>query len=102
MAADASRLRNWLNDAAMANGFHSVHVTTAALPETAGTHLRQFIARGFAGDMTWLADTVARRGQPRARRQPSGSEMTSNLACDLAMFSAAQSHAISPIVMRNL
>ena len=66
MAADASRLRNWLNDAAMANGFHSVHVTTAALPETVGTHLRQFIEQGFAGDMRWLADTAARRSQPRA------------------------------------
>ena len=66
MAADASRLRNWLNDAAMANGFHCVHVTAATLPETAGTHLQQFIAQGFAGDMSWLADTVARRGQPRA------------------------------------
>ena len=66
MVADASRLRNWLNDAAMANGFHSVHVTAAALPETTGTHLRQFIAQGFAGDMRWLADTAARRSQPRA------------------------------------
>ena len=66
MAADASRLRNWLNDAAMANGFHCVHVTAATLPETAGTHLQQFIAQGFAGDMSWLADTAARRGQPRA------------------------------------
>jgi len=66
MAADASRLRNWLNDAAMANGFHSVHVTAATLPETTGTHLRQFIAQGFAGDMRWLADTAARRSQPRA------------------------------------
>ena len=69
MAADASRLRNWLNDAAMANGFHSVHVTAATLPETTGTHLRQFIAQGFAGDMRWLADTAARRSQPRARRR---------------------------------
>ena len=66
MAADASRLRNWLNDAAMANGFHSVHVTAATLPEATGTHLRQFIAQGFAGDMRWLADTAARRSQPRA------------------------------------
>ena len=66
MAADESRLRNWLNDAAMANGFHSVHVTAATLPETTGTHLRQFIAQGFAGDMRWLADTAARRSQPRA------------------------------------
>ena len=66
MVADASRLRNWLNDAAMANGFHSVHVTAATLPETTGTHLRQFIAQGFAGDMRWLADTAARRSQPRA------------------------------------
>ena len=72
MTADASRLRNWLNDAAMANGFHSVHVTAATLPETTGTHLRQFIAQGFAGDMRWLADTAARRSQPRAEVAPAG------------------------------
>ena len=66
MALEASALRNWLNDAAMAVGFHSVHVTTATLPETTGANLQKFLAQGFNGDMGWLADTAMRRRQPVA------------------------------------
>ena len=60
MALEASALRNWLNDAAMAAGFHSVHVTAANLPETTGANLQKFLAQGFNGDMGWLADTAMR------------------------------------------
>ena len=66
MALEASALRNWLNDAAMAVGFHSVHVTTATLPEITGANLQKFLAQGFNGDMGWLADTAMRRRQPVA------------------------------------
>jgi len=66
MALEASALRNWLNDAAMAAGFHSVHVTTATLPEITGAYLQKFLAQGFNGDMGWLADTAMRRRQPMA------------------------------------
>lgn len=66
MPLNASRLRNWLNDAAAGAGFHSVHVTAATLPEITGIRLRQFIAQGCAGDMSWLADTAARRSEPTA------------------------------------
>ncbi|MDA0332305.1 MAG: tRNA epoxyqueuosine(34) reductase QueG [Proteobacteria bacterium] len=66
MVAKESRLRNWLNDAAAAVGFHSVHVTAATLPETTGANLQRFIEQGFAGDMGWLADSVARRSRPDA------------------------------------
>ena len=66
MALEASALRNWLNDAAMAAGFHSVHVTAANLPETTGVNLQKFLAQGFNGDMGWLADTAMRRRQPVA------------------------------------
>jgi len=66
MAVQASALRNWLNDAAIAAGFHSVHVTAANLPETTGVNLQKFLAQGFNGDMGWLADTAMRRRQPVA------------------------------------
>jgi len=64
--AKASHLRNWLNDAAATLGFHSVHVTAATLPETTGANLQTFIEHGFAGDMSWLADSAARRSRPDA------------------------------------
>ena len=66
MPLQAPALRNWLNDAAMAAGFHSVHVTDAVLPEKIGTNLQKFLAQSFNGDMGWLADTVMRRRQPTA------------------------------------
>ena len=66
MVVEASALRHWLNDAAMAAGFHSVHVTTAILPETISANLQKFLAQGFHGDMGWLADTEMRRRQPVA------------------------------------
>ena len=62
--ANASHLRNWLNDAAAAHGFHGVHVTAATLPKTTGANLQTFIENGFAGDMSWLADSVIRRSRP--------------------------------------
>ena len=66
MAVEASTIRLWLSNAAMTAGFHSVHVTTATLPETTGTNLQKFLAQGFNGDMGWLADTEMRRRQPVA------------------------------------
>ena len=62
--AKASHLRTWLNNVAAAHGFHGVHVTAATLPETTGANLQTFIKYGFAGDMSWLADSVVRRSRP--------------------------------------
>ena len=66
MAAQASTLRNWLNNSAISAGFHSVHITDATLPETVGTNLQKFLAQRLNGDMGWLADTAMRRRQPAA------------------------------------
>ena len=44
----ASHLRNWLNDAAAALGFNSVHFTVATLPETTGVNLQTFIVYPFS------------------------------------------------------
>ena len=65
MVAKALQLRNWLNNAAAAVGFHSLHITTATLPETTGENLQTFIGRGFNGDMAWLAESALRRSQPK-------------------------------------
>ncbi len=65
MVAKALHLRNWLDNAAAADGFHSVHITAATLPETTGANLQTFIERGFNGDMAWLANSALRRSQPK-------------------------------------
>ena len=51
--------------AAVADGFHSVHITAATLPETTGANLQTFIERGFNGDMAWLSKSALRRSQPK-------------------------------------
>ena len=65
MVAKALHLRNWLDNAATADGFHSVHITPATLPETTGANLQTFIERGFNGDMVWLTNSAVRRSQPK-------------------------------------
>ena len=64
--ANASNLREWLNNAAAAIGFHGVHVTAATLPKKTSANLQSFIERGFAGDMGWLSDSAAQRSKPAA------------------------------------
>ena len=46
-------------------GFDAVGVAEARLAEAARSNLGEFIARGYHGDMGWLADTAARRGDPQ-------------------------------------
>jgi len=60
------RLRAWLDRAATEAGFASVHVTTASLPAEVGARLAEFVAKGRAGDMSWLAETAPRRASPDA------------------------------------
>ena len=63
MVAQASTLRNWLNDSAISAGFHSVHVTDATLPETVGTNSKISFTKI---KRRRLADTAMRRRQPAA------------------------------------
>ena len=65
MVEEASALRHWLNDAAMAAGFHSVHVTPPPCRKQPAQH-GNFWPKAFHGDMGWLADTEMRRCQPVA------------------------------------
>ena len=47
-------------------GFHAVGVASADGAPADGEGLRQFLRRGYAGDMAWLPRTAERRAAPRA------------------------------------
>ena len=59
-------VREAIRDQALALGFDAVGFAAAQLAEQARDALGEFIARGYHGDMGWLADTAARRGDPQA------------------------------------
>jgi epoxyqueuosine reductase len=50
---------------ALAMGFDAVGFAEARLAEAARADLGEFLARGYHGDMGWLADTAERRGDPQ-------------------------------------
>ena len=62
----ADPIRESIRDRALARGFDAVGFAAARLAEEARAGLSEFIARGYHGDMGWLADTAARRGDPQA------------------------------------
>lgn len=51
---------------ALEEGFDAVGITTPDGIGDAGVRLRDFIGRGWHGDMTWLADSAERRMHPRS------------------------------------
>jgi epoxyqueuosine reductase len=58
-------IREAIRDRALACGFDAVGFAEAHLDAEARAGLGEFIARGYHGDMGWLAATAARRGDPR-------------------------------------
>jgi epoxyqueuosine reductase len=62
----ADPIREAIRDHALACGFDAVGFAEAHLDAEARAGLSEFIARGYHGDMGWLAGTVARRGDPQA------------------------------------
>ena len=62
----ADPIREAIRDQALASGFDAVGFAAAHLDAEARAGLGEFIARGYHGDMGWLAGTAARRGDPRA------------------------------------
>jgi epoxyqueuosine reductase len=62
----AAATRDAIRDAALAMGFDAVGFAAAQLAETARSDLTEYLARGYHGDMGWLAATAPRRGDPRA------------------------------------
>ena len=59
-------LRAMIGREARRAGFDAVAVTTPDAIPLAQPRLEEFVAAGFHGSMEWIADTMARRGQPRA------------------------------------
>jgi epoxyqueuosine reductase len=51
---------------ARAEGFEDCRITGADVSPLIGERLARFVAEGQHGDMTWLAETRARRASPRA------------------------------------
>jgi epoxyqueuosine reductase len=62
----ADPIREAIRDRALSSGFDAVGYAEARLDTEARDGLREFIARGYHGDMGWLAGTTARRGDPKA------------------------------------
>jgi len=58
-------IRVAIRDRALSSGFDAVGFAEARLDAEARIGLREFIARGYHGDMGWLAGTAARRGDPQ-------------------------------------
>ena len=58
-------IREAIRAEALAIGFDAVGFAAAHLGEQARADLRAYIERGYHGDMGWLAEHVARRGDPR-------------------------------------
>jgi epoxyqueuosine reductase len=66
MTTSADPIREAIRERALGSGFDAVGFAEADLDAEARDGLREFIARGYHGDMGWLAGTAARRGDPRA------------------------------------
>jgi epoxyqueuosine reductase len=62
----ADPIREAIRDHALASGFDAVGFAEARLEEEARAGLGEYIARGYHGDMGWLASTKTRRGDPKA------------------------------------
>ncbi len=60
-----AEIREAIRSKALAMGFDAVGFAAAHLAERARADLGEFLALGYHGDMGWLADTAARRGDPQ-------------------------------------
>jgi epoxyqueuosine reductase len=60
----ADAIRAAIRNRALSAGFDAVGFAAAHLDNEARHALREFIARGYHGDMGWLAATAERRGDP--------------------------------------
>ncbi len=57
-------IRAEIRDKALASGFDAVGFAPAALSDADRQNLADYLARGYHGDMGWLADKADRRGDP--------------------------------------
>jgi epoxyqueuosine reductase len=63
---EGQAIREAIRERALAQGFDAVGFAAARLDDDARAGLCEFLARGYNGDMGWLAGTAERRGDPRA------------------------------------
>jgi len=61
----ASDLKTAIREQALALGFDAVGFAAASLGEEARAHLSEYLARGYHGDMGWLAARARERTEPR-------------------------------------
>jgi epoxyqueuosine reductase len=61
----AVEIREAIRAEALAMGFDAVGFAAAHLADRARSDLREYIERGYHGDMGWLADTSVRRADPQ-------------------------------------
>src|ERR1700730_5412679 len=85
---------------ALALGFDAVGFAPAQLAPEARAHLAEFLARGYHGDMGWLAQRAAERGGAQARRPQAGGVVVLGLNCrpaqePLALIGERQCGAVS-------
>ncbi|HEX3954346.1 MAG TPA: tRNA epoxyqueuosine(34) reductase QueG [Stellaceae bacterium] len=65
MTAAPDDIREAIRARALAIGFDAVGFAEARLAVEARRYLGEFLSHGYHGDMGWLADTAARRGDPQ-------------------------------------
>ena len=65
-AAMSAEIKSAIRQQALALGFDAVGFAPPSLAPEARAHLAEFIARGYHGDMGWLAERAAQRTQPMA------------------------------------
>src|SRR5439155_4768652 len=63
--AGVAAIRDAIRAEALAIGFDAVGFAEARLAEAARADLGEYLARGYHGDMGWLAGTAERRGDPQ-------------------------------------
>ncbi len=66
MANAPSHIKAAIRDQALALGFDAVGFAPPQLAQDAREHLAEFLARGYHGDMGWLASRAEQRADPRA------------------------------------
>lgn len=64
--SDAAKLRALIDAEAHRAGFDAIAVTSPDAIPLAPARLAEFVADGFHGSMDWIAETIARRGEPTA------------------------------------
>jgi epoxyqueuosine reductase len=65
MASAPETAKQMIRDKALELGFDAVGFARAELAAEAREQLVRFVAEGFHGDMGWMAETAARRGDPK-------------------------------------